>query len=87
MVITTESGSQYHIVDGLCRKYDADGNRVDTFKAFDLRSLDDDVSSWEDVAYCPPGIEVGKRAYIGGFNAWWITTKVVSVSEVSAGDD
>ena len=79
MVIVTQSGSQYRIFDGLCKKFDAEGAMVDTFKAFDFRTVDDDVSSWEDIANCPPGIEVGKRAYIGGFSAWWVTTPVVEL--------
>jgi len=79
MVIITESGSQYRIFDGLCKKFNAEGEMVDTFKAYQFKALDDDVSSWEDIADCPDGIEVGKRAYIGGFNTWWVTTKVVEL--------
>jgi hypothetical protein len=87
MVVTTESGAQYRIVDGLCKKYDADGVIVDVFKMYSIKALDESVESWEDIHNSPDGPAVGKRMYVGGLNMWWISTKVVSVSEVSSGDN
>jgi len=80
MVIVTESGAQYRIVDGFCKKYDSDGVIVDVFKVYSVKALDEGVESWEDVHNSPDGPEVGKRMYVSGSDSWWISTKVVSVA-------
>jgi hypothetical protein len=87
MVVTTESGAQYRIIDGLCKKYDAYDVIVDVFKVYSIKALDEHVESWEDIHNSEDGPAVGKRMYVSGPNSWWISTKVVSVSEVSSSDN
>jgi hypothetical protein len=84
MVITTQSGAKYRIVDGLCKKYDSDGIIVDVFKVWDMRAVEPGLESWEDLAECNSEIQIGKRMYISGKDNWWITTPVVSITETGS---
>ena len=70
----------YTIDDGLCTKTDAEGNRVDVFKVWTMKSVPDEVTTWEQVHELPYGFpEVGKRLYIGGKDVFWISTKIISI--------
>ena len=80
MVIVTESGSQYRIFNGLCKKYDTEGVMVDVFKPLTIKAIEDDASSWEDIDKSQDGPVVGKRLYIAGFESQWFTTRVVQLS-------
>jgi hypothetical protein len=83
MVIVTESGSQYRIIDGLCKKFDSDGAMVDVFKLWTMKVIQTDKISWEELHEAPEGEPViGKRLYIAGKDCWWITTPVKLVSKL-----
>ena len=81
MVVVTESGSQYRIFDGLCKKYNSEGAMVDVFKVWEMKAVEPWVKSWEDLYECDSKVEVGKSMYISGKEGWWITTPVVEVYE------
>lgn len=83
MVIVTESGSQYRIIDGVCKKYDPEGVMVDVFKVWSMKVIDRSDISWEDLHEAPEGEPViGKSLYLSGKETWWITTPVKSVSQL-----
>lgn len=83
MIIVTESGAQYRIVDGLCKKYDGEGALVDAFKVWTMKVIDRSDMSWEELHEAPEGEPViGKRLYLSGKDRWWITTPVKSVSQL-----
>lgn len=82
MKIHTESGSTYSIVDGFCVKTDRDGNRVDSFKVWGMKSIPRHDITWEELAEIPQGEPViGDRLYISGKDVWWVTTRVVEVEQ------
>lgn len=81
MVITTESGSEYRVVNGVCKKYNPDGMIVDVFKVWEMKAVEPGLQSWADIAECKSEIQIGKRMYIAGRDGWWITTPVVSIHE------
>lgn len=87
MVITTESGSQYRIVDELCKKYNAEGMIVDVFKVWEMKAVEPWVKTWEDLHESTEEVQVGMSMYISGRDGWWITTPVVSITEVATSDD
>jgi hypothetical protein len=77
MVIVTESGSQYRIFDDFCKKYDADGVMVDSFKVWTIKGIEPGQESWESIHESDAEVAVGKRMYISGKDSWWLTTPVV----------
>ena len=81
MKITTETGSVYEIDEhGLCRKYDASGDHIDTFKVWYMVPVPNEVVSAKEIYDLPKGDpEIGKRLYIGGRDNWWVSTKVISI--------
>jgi len=79
MVIITESGSQYRIFEGLCKKYDTDGVMVDVFQPFIIKAVDDNAKSWEDIGNGTDGPVVGKRLYLAAPGGNWLTTRVVQL--------
>lgn len=79
MVVVTESGSQYRIFDGICRKFDKDGIMVDIFKVWVMKGINLDALTWQDLHESKDKVEVGKRMYIAGSNVWWITTPVEAI--------
>ena len=85
--ITTETGSIYEKDShGFWRKFDKDGNWIDSFKVFFMKPVpnDENIKTWADLLDLPEGTpEVGKRLYIGSRGASWISTRVVSI-EVSS---
>lgn len=81
MVVTTESGSEYHIINGLCRKRNAEGVIIDVFKVWEMKAVEPWVKSWEDLYESKAEVEVGKSMYISGRDSWWITTPVKSIKE------
>jgi hypothetical protein len=83
MKITTKSGSVYKINDhGICTKYDKDGNAIDSFKAYVIKSVAADIKDFDQLLADPNDApEVGKRMYISGLSVWWISTIVVSIEE------
>lgn len=87
MVIVTESGAQYRIIDGVCKKYDNTGAMVDVFKVWEMKAVEPWMKSWEDLYESKDEVEVGKSMYISGRDGWWISTPVVSITEVTARDD
>lgn len=81
MKVTTETGSVYQIDDGFCVKMDADGHRIDSFKAWTIKAVPDEVTTWDEVhALSPSEPEIGKRMYIAGRDVFWVSTRVVSIS-------
>lgn len=80
MKITTETGSVYDIDSGgVCRKY-RDGNVIDSFKPYFMRSVPDTVKSLEEIYELPESeLKIGDRLYISGLNNWWISTKMVRI--------
>jgi hypothetical protein len=80
MVIKTQSGSRYEIVDGICTKYNNLGTRIDAFKVYFTKALPLDVTQMGEVWDYPfSEPEVGKLLYIGGKDIWWLSTEVVSI--------
>lgn len=81
MVITTESGSVYKIDErGIMNKYNADGVHVDAWKIWKMKAVPLEVKDMYevfDLPYSEP--EVGKRLYVGGKDAWWLSTPVVRI--------
>jgi len=88
--ITTETGSIYEIDShGICKKFDKDGNWIDSFKALVTKAvpLDDNIKTWDDIRALPDSEpQVGERLYIGGRDTWWISTRVVSIEVRSDAD-
>lgn len=81
MRIITKTGSVYQIDQGFCVKRDANGTYIDSFKAWTIKALPDEVTTWDEIHALPFGEpEVGKRMYIAGKDVFWISTRVVSVS-------
>lgn len=83
MLISTKSGSRYEIApNGVCRKYDSQGEMIDAFKVFYMRPVPLNVSSMDEIYKLPEaGPEIGKCLYIGGRDNWWLSTEVVSIEE------
>jgi DNA repair photolyase len=80
MKITTETGSCYVIERGICKKLDSAGRTVDVFKVYMTKAVSDEVNSIEEIYELERSEpEVGKRLYISGKEAWWISTKVVRI--------
>lgn len=81
MIIRTESGSRYEIDDhGICKKFDSDGNAIDTFKVFFMKAVPTTVTQLGDVWDYPNGDpQVGMLLYVGGRDGWWLSTEVVSI--------
>jgi hypothetical protein len=79
--ITTKSGSVYKINDHrICTKYDKDGNAIDSFKVYVVKSIDNDVNNFDQLLASPGNSpEIGKRMYISGLDVYWISTTVVSI--------
>ena len=83
MKIHTESGSLYEIENDICRKHNAEGTVIDTFKVFFMKSVPTTgISTIEEVHNIPTGEpEIGKRLYLGGRDSWWLTTEVVKIEK------
>ena len=81
MVIVTESGSQYRIFNGLCKKYDSTGAMVDMFKVWEMKAIEPWVKTWEDLHESNVPVQVGMNMYISGKDNWWISTPVVEMHE------
>jgi hypothetical protein len=83
MKITTKSGSVYIIDEhNVCRKYDKDGNAVESFKVFVMKPIPDWCTDMNDLLELPTGEpNIGQRLYLFGLGNWWVTTAVVSVEE------
>lgn len=80
MVIVTETGSQYIIIDGLCVKKNKEGVSVDSFKIWSMKPVPHDVKQVNQIFALPEGKPtVGQRFYVAGKDSWWVTTRVVSV--------
>lgn len=81
MKIRTLSGALYEIDDhGICRKTDATGRLVSSFKVFFKKAVPTTVTTWGQVEALPQGeFEVGKLMYVGGMNDSWLSTEVVSI--------
>jgi hypothetical protein len=76
MKIITETGSIYDIDGNLCRKY-RDGEIVDSFKVFFMRSIPSTVKDLPEIYDLPESEpKVGERLYLAGRNNWWISTRV-----------
>lgn len=89
--ITTESGSTYEIKHGICKKFDKEGYWLDSFKLLTLKPIlveDSEIKSWADLRALPDGEpQIGLRIYIGGFDSWWISTRVVSIESLEENND
>lgn len=83
MKVHTKSGSTYHIDErGICRKYNAQGELIDSFKAMTIKSVPSDRTSWQEVLALPDSKpKVGESMYISGLNSWWLSTKVIEVED------
>jgi hypothetical protein len=80
MLIETESGSTYKIVRGICVKKDKFGNRVDTLKVWNIKSIPDNIKTAEEVySLNPSEPEVGKRMFIYGRDSYWLSTKIIAI--------
>jgi hypothetical protein len=54
---------------------------VDVFKAFIIKGVSKDVSSFEELVKArkfKPA--VGKRLYIASMDAWWLATEIVEIT-------
>lgn len=83
MKIHTESGSTYELIDNLCRKHNAEGTVIDTFKVYFMKAVPTSgISTMEEVFDLPTSEpEVGKRLYLGGRDSWWLSTEVVRIEK------
>jgi len=80
MKITTKTGSVYTIDDGFCVKTDKNGNRVDAFKLWTMKSLPKHVKTWDEVHELPGGEPViGECLYLAGKDVWWVSSAVVDI--------
>lgn len=80
MKITTETGSVYDIEDGFCTKYNAEGQRVDAFKVWAIKSVPEVPITWEELHDLPvTSPVVGQHLYVSGKDLWWLSTTIVSV--------
>ena len=86
--ITTDSGSYYIIDDGYFNKNKTEWHSIHQLFFFNFEDLGI-VRNWQEFwtysenmpkTYEP---EVGKHMYISGRDVWWISTKIVSVEELS----
>lgn len=81
MKVKTISGSVYDINDhGICRKYNSDGELIDSFKVYFTKAIPNTVKQLGEIWDYPHSEpEVGKLLYIGGRDVSWLSTEVVSV--------
>jgi hypothetical protein len=86
--ITTETGSTYTIKNGLCVKTSSKGNWVDTFKLWTMKPVPEDIATWEELHSLPEGDPVlGERLYLAGKDVWWVSTRVVSITQLAESQD
>ena len=79
MKITTESGSTYTIIHGICKKYDARDNFVDVFKVYGLAPFNAPIRI-TDLYELPKGEPtVGMSIFIWGKDIEWASTPVVGI--------
>ena len=83
LVVKTESGSRYEFEGRLMRKFDKDETLVDSFKAYVIKTVPSDVKNTSEIYQISESYpEVGNLLYVSGYEAWWLSTPVVSVQEV-----
>lgn len=79
MKVTTTSGATYLIDHGICKKYSAAGELIDTFKVYGIKPYNVPTTVGE-IWELPNGKpEVGMCMFIWGREASWHTTPVVSI--------
>lgn len=91
MIIETESGATYDIVNGFCRKY-RNGRCVATFSIWELQQGTEMVWPWMKPEVfkeiTPDQIETGKHIYVRGKDAWYVTTKILTIqNELPQGEE
>ena len=89
MLITTTTGNTYEIdlSSLVCNKRNKAGQTVDTFKAFAIKTVPENVTGFAELHDIPnlnireESPKVGDRLYVAGLNVWWLSTPIVSISE------
>ena len=83
LVVKTESGARYEFRGRLMTKYASTGDIVDVFKAYAIKAVPADIQTMADIYAIPESYpEIGKLLYVSGYEAYWLSTPVVSVEEV-----
>ena len=82
MKITTVTGSKYNIDReyGIWRKNGGIPHRIDWMRAVPSEERKR-IASWRDLEEHSEDREplVGEHLYIGGSEAWWLSTEIVSI--------
>jgi hypothetical protein len=83
MKVTTTSGSVYDISHGMCTKYSAEGERLDTFKVYGIKPFTPPILL-KDIHDLPDGKpQIGMCIYIWGRDITWCSTPVISIEETN----